>query len=94
MAHRFEKSVADYACGMVVLLTSRIEEHQNANGGKLPRQFVLHSEGAAALRDESYKRFGRAEGMTFMGIQYTICPCNDAVRHDLMVDWRGFAEIL
>lgn len=74
--HKFEKSVADYACGQLNLMLQRVEQHQSEHDGQLPVAFILHAASSRALNDDHYKRYGVAHGMQFLGVPIVLCMCD------------------
>jgi hypothetical protein len=92
------KPAQDYACGMISLMVSRLEEHQ-AEHGCAPAAFILHIDTSRMLRDETYKRFGTSEGPFFMGVPIKLCGCTEGPNPnkgpvDLIVSVDGRASIL
>lgn len=101
------KPVEAYACGQLVTLSSRLEEHQKQHGGKLPRCFIMHRASIEALELEMQQRFGGIEKTifnvdrygprphtSFMGIIIGMCPVNTPECGDQYIDCNGEAQPL
>jgi hypothetical protein len=101
--HRFTKGVTDYASGALVLVRSRVAEHERRYG-RPPSQLVLHLPTARRLFTEFAQEQGLPpvpEGMlqrgaagAVMGIPFLICNCQDDWAEDQIIDWAGFVEPL
>jgi hypothetical protein len=94
------RPVEAYATSMLVMLGSRLEEHQEKFSGKKPRCFVLHRPSIDALDAECMDRFGileRGEFPTgpfgtarthraFMGVLIGLCADTSPTCEDMMID--------
>ena len=99
MPHEFQRNVASYASGMLTMMISRVEEHQQQFGGRYPQMFVLHPDSLRAQRTESYQRFGVIEkgpdgAPCFMGVPIFVCMCGKPMAEDAVVDCTGRTEPL
>lgn len=101
---RFQKSVTDYAPGVLWLVRNRIAEHRTTFGGRPPDHLILHTNTLRGLFTEYLASLGDTapelppvESVVFgvfEGVRIYHCQCGKALAPDMLVTCDGKDEDL